>query len=92
MFTLNDNYKWIDILPRLVSNYNARKHQTIGMRPVDVTPVERILDTVYSAIKITDPAKVKVGDSVRVSKYKTIFEKGYTPNWITEVFKIVKAY
>jgi len=29
--------KWIDIL-RLVSNYNARKHRTIGMRPVDVTP------------------------------------------------------
>jgi len=28
--------------------------------------------------------------TVRVSKYKTIFEKGYTPNWTTEVFKIVK--
>jgi len=37
MFTLNGNYKWIDTLPRLVSNYNACKHRTIGMRPVDVT-------------------------------------------------------
>ena len=45
----------------------------------------------YSAIKITSPAKFKVGDSVRVSKYKTIFEKGYTPNWTTEVFTIVKV-
>jgi len=36
-------------------------------------------------------AKFKVGDSVRVSKYKTIFEKGYTSNWTTEVFKIVKV-
>jgi len=44
----------------------------------------------YSAIKIADPSKFKVGDSVRVSKYKTIFEKGYTPNWTTEVFTIVK--
>jgi len=35
MFTLNGNYKWIDLLPRLVSNYKTR---TIGMRPVDVTP------------------------------------------------------
>ncbi|XP_036146039.1 uncharacterized protein LOC118646694 [Monomorium pharaonis] len=51
---------------------------------------ERLLDTIYSAIKIAGPAKFKVGDSVRVSKYKTIFEKGYTPNWTTEVFKIVK--
>ena len=32
MFTLNGNYKWIDELPRLVSDYNARKHRTIGQR------------------------------------------------------------
>ena len=93
MFTLNGTYKWIDALPRLVSNYNARKHRTIGMRPVDVTPAiaERLLATVYNRINIAGPAKFKLGDSVRVSKYKTIFEKGYTPNWTTEVFKIVKV-
>jgi len=68
-----------------------RKHRTISMRPAEVTPAiaERLMDTVYSAIKIAGPSKFKVGDSVRVSKYKTIFEKGYTPNW-TKVFKIVK--
>ncbi|XP_018046647.1 PREDICTED: uncharacterized protein LOC108686078 [Atta colombica] len=62
----------------------TRKHRTIGIRPADVTPAiaERLLDTVYSAIKIAGPSKFKVGDSVCVSKYKTIFEKGYTPNWI----------
>jgi len=26
-----------------------------------------------------------------VSKFKTMFEKGYTPNWTTEVFKITKV-
>jgi hypothetical protein len=93
MFTLNGSYKWIDALPRLVSDYNARKHRTIGMRPADVTPAiaKKLLDTVYSSIKIAGPAKFKVGDKVRVSKYKTIFEKGYTPNWTTEVFMIVKV-
>ena len=45
----------------------------------------------YSGIKIAALGKFKLGDSVRVSKYKTIFEKGYTPNWSTEVFKIVKV-
>ncbi|XP_036146974.1 uncharacterized protein LOC118647008 [Monomorium pharaonis] len=45
----------------------------------------------YSHYKVVGPAKFKVGDSVRVSKYKIIFEKGYTPNWTTEVFKIVKV-
>jgi len=54
MFTLNGNYKWVDALPRLVSDYNTRVHRTISMRPVDVTPAiaERLLSTVYSAIKI----------------------------------------
>ena len=82
-----------DELPHLVLNYNARKHRTIGMRPADVTfaIAERLLGTVYSVMKIAGPAKFKVGNSVLVSKYKTIFEKGYTPNWTTEIFTIVKV-
>jgi len=63
------------------------------MRPVDVTPAiaEKFFNTVYSNVKIAAPTKFKVGDSVRVSKYKTIFEKGFTPNWMIEVFKIVEV-
>lgn len=36
-------------------------------------------------------AKFKVGDYVRLSKYRTVFEKGYTPNWTTEIFKVKKV-
>ena len=36
-----------------------------------------------------DP-KFKVGDHVRISKYKNIFAKGYTPNWSEEVFVVSK--
>ena len=36
-----------------------------------------------------DP-KFKVGDRVRISKYKNIFSKGYTPNWSEEVFVVNK--
>ena len=36
-----------------------------------------------------DP-KFKVGDHVRISKYKNIFAKGYTPNWFEEIFVIKK--
>ncbi|EFN67316.1 hypothetical protein EAG_11871, partial [Camponotus floridanus] len=87
MFTLNGSYKWVNALPGLVSDYNARKHRTIDMRPVNVTPAiaERLLAIVYNRVNTEDPAKFKVGDSVRDSKYKTVFEKGYTPNWTTEV-------
>ena len=34
-----------------------------------------------------DP-KFKVGDHVRISKFKNNFAKGYTPNWSEEVFVI----
>jgi len=90
---LSRNYRWINLLPHLVSEYNARKHRTIGMRPFDVTPAiaDKFLTTVYSRIKIAAPARFKVSDSVRMSKFKTMFEKGYTPNWTTEVFKITKV-
>ncbi|XP_067211681.1 uncharacterized protein [Linepithema humile] len=61
-FTLAGSYKWIDDLPRLVSEYNSRKHRTIGMRPIDVTPAiaKGLLNTVYSNIKIAAPAKFRV--------------------------------
>ena len=35
--------------------------------------------------------KFKIGDNVRISKYKNIFAKGYTPNWSEEVFVIKKS-
>ena len=39
--------------------------------------------------KVNDKdSKFKVGDHVRISKYKNIFAKGYTPNWSEKVFVI----
>ena len=35
--------------------------------------------------------KFKVGDHVRISKYKNVFAKGYTPNWSEKVFVINKS-
>lgn len=35
--------------------------------------------------------RFKVGDHVRLSKYRNVFEKGYTPNWTTEIFTIRKV-
>ena len=37
-----------------------------------------------------DP-KFKIGDIVRISKYKNIFAKGYVPNWSEEAFVIKKV-
>ncbi len=74
-------------------SYQITTRASIALSACDVTPAiaERFLDTIYNAIKIAGPTKFKVGDSIRMSKYKTIFKKGYTSNWTTKVFMIVKV-
>ena len=58
------------------------------MKPVDVKSNTYIDSS--KEINDKDP-KFKIGDIVRISKYKNIFAKGYTPNWSEEVFVIKKA-
>lgn len=93
-FSIRGSYKWIDILPKLIDEYNNSKHRTINMKPNDVGThnEQNLLNSVYN-YTTNAPLNVKfnVGDSVRLSKYKHVFEKGYTPNWTTEVFKIRKV-
>jgi len=58
---------------------------------------DNLLNTVYSSVKAVVSPRFKMGDSVRISKFKTIFKKGYiirlyiSSNWTTEVFRIVKV-
>ena len=68
-----------------VNEYNNKYHRTIQMKPVDVKDNTYIDSMQCSNDK--DP-KFKVGNHVRISKYKNIFAKRYTPNWSEEVFVI----
>ena len=79
---------YIDKLDDIVDEYNNTYHTTIKMKPADVKD-----NTYINADKEfnnKDP-KFKVGDHVRISKYKNIFAKGYMPNWSGEVFVIKKV-
>ena len=71
-----------------MGEYKNTYHRTINVKPVDVE------DNTYidfkKEVNDKDP-KFKVGDYVRISKYKNIFAKGYTPNWSEEVFVIKKV-
>lgn len=89
-FSIQGNYKWLHLLPNVVQQYNSQKHRTINMKPKDVKEKDEArLLTGIKLIKIPK-AKYKLGDYVRVSKNKGVFEKGYTPNWSTEIFRIKK--
>ena len=49
------------------------------------------LDDIVDEYNNTYHTTIKVGDHVRISKYKNIFAKGYMPNWSEEVFVIKKV-
>ena len=74
---------YIDKLDDIVDEYNNTYHRTIKMKPVDVK------DNTYidfeKEVNNKDP-KFKVGDYVRIAKYKNIFAKGYMPNWSEDGF------
>jgi virulence-associated protein VapD len=90
-FTFVGNYQWVKVLPQLVASYNQSYHRGIGMSPQKATdPHQRtFLWEKQESVK-RGGAKVlfKVGDHVRISKVKGIFQKGYTANWSEEIFTI----
>lgn len=94
-FSLQGKYVWINELQNIIHKYNNTKHSTIHMKPADVNQDNEklVLETAFSYPKVIDPKipKFKVGDYVRISKFRHVFDKGYTPNWTTEIFQIFKV-
>ena len=76
---------YIDKLDDIVNKYSNIYHRTIKMRPVDVKPSTYIDSS--KRINCQDP-KFKIGGIVRTSNYKSMFAKGYVPNWSEEVFVV----
>ena len=70
----------INKLGNIVNEYNNTYHITIKMKPVDVKD-----NTYTDSIKEVNDKdfKFKVDDHLRISKYKNIFDKGYTL-WLKE--------
>ena len=86
--TLISKNVYIDKLDDIVDEYNNTYHATIKMKPIGVKGNTYI----NTDEEINDKSpKFKVGDHVRISKYKNIFAEGYTPYWSEEVFVIKKV-
>ena len=79
---------YIDDLDDIVKKYNNTVHSSIKMKPKDASDDSFIE---YSEETNEKDPKFKVGNNVRISKYKNIFAKSYTPNWSEEVFVVNKV-
>ena len=79
---------YIDKLDDIVNEYNNAYHSTIKVKPVDVKSNTYIN---FSKQINDEDSKFKIGDIVRISKYKNVFVKGYVPSWSEEIFVITKV-
>jgi hypothetical protein len=96
-FTMQGTYNWTKIIDEIVDNYNNNTiHSTIGMEPNKVNKSNEsfLLKSVYNQNNNKNSLKTpkfNIGDLVRISKFKKTFEKGYMPNYTTEIFKIIQV-
>ena len=94
-FTAKNTHKYVNVLDKLVHIYNNSNHSTIGMAPTEASKPEHEVEVFRRLHPETVQTKAKpkfsIGDRVRITKYKTVFEKGYWPNWTEEVFVIYEV-
>ena len=79
---------YFDVLDDIVNKYDNTVHRTIKMKPIDITGDSY---AEYNEDFNKKDPKFKVGDYIRISKYKNVFAKGYAPNWLEEVFTVNKT-
>ena len=77
---------YFNVLDDIVKKYNNTYHSTIKINPIDVK--DNNFTKYIEESNKKDPT-FKIGDHVRISKYKNVFAKGYTPNW-SEIFIVKK--
>jgi len=93
-FTANNTKRWIEVLPKLLHSYNNRPHGALDAGRY--TPSQVVKDVLLRAHlrkqrnaqeRIIKP-RYSVGDYVRLSRAKKVFQHGYTANWTREIFVI----
>jgi hypothetical protein len=92
-FTDKETRKWTDILDAIVKGYNSTYHSSIKMTPIEASKQENsevVWWNIYGAYITADygSPQFKIGETVRISKHKRVFDKGYLPSFTEEYFKI----
>ena len=89
----NSTLRYVDVLEKIVENLNNTYHRSIGKTPMQVTP-DTEYDTFEKLYKGHSARQAKnkfaIGDYVRISKLKHIFEKEAGGSFTEEIFQIHK--
>ena len=91
-FSANNTRKYVDVLELFVYQYNNTIHSSIKMTPMEAIRKEnenKVWRNLYPKfVGKTLTPKFSIGDHVRITKKKKIFDKGYTQRWTKEIFTI----
>ena len=103
-FDVTNTWRYVEVLPKLVAGYNATKHGSTGMAPDQVTAINQheAWNSIYGDMleqrrawrrkrkpgEMPQDTDLRVGDNVRLSKAKHVFETGYSYAWTKELFQI----
>lgn len=93
----SNSNRYVDVLQDVISSYNNSMHRAHEMTPnnVNYTNQEEVWQRLYNQKDYTSyysKHKFKIDDKVRISKYSTVFAKGYLPLWSEEIFIISKVH
>ena len=92
-FTYKNTHAYLPVLKDILHAYNNTFHRSIKRKPSEVNNANArdVWRTLYLKRSTKRPRKsdrFKIGDTVRVTRLKFLFEKGYTKNWSGEIFTI----
>ena len=96
-FTYKNTYRYVDVLQQFITAYNKTIHTTIKMPPAAVTIYNAHIARKNLVVRASrnqvyrSKPKYKIGDYVRISREKNVFEKGAEKSWSEEIFKIVRV-
>ena len=97
------NYRYVDVLQKLVDSYNNTEHNTIGMKPSEVTKGDVESRLWWHQYKPTDsyikshlrkkiPFAFIKGDHIHISQIVKKFAKGTNLKWTREIFKVRQPF
>ena len=93
--TRENTHEWVAMLPKIIADYNNKYHSVMKMSPNEASANPAAVAKVWDALRLKHKrdaiALYKVGDVVRVSRTKGVFEKGYDVSWSRELFTIVSV-
>ena len=93
-FSANSTRKYVNVLDEMVKKYNNTRHSSIKMTPVEASDKKNknIVRLNLNGKARTNPVEPKfsIGDKVRITKKKTVFEKRYTIRLTEEAFTVLR--